>query len=203
MIVSWGGRASRRSLASLVLVCGVMAVTMGPPSAGAASLALTDAQMREALRTGAASLTVESFDAEWRVTGSRGDSVLVVTPFHRLAAAARNAAFKNEEVRPGDVTRMLREQRDRLVVWATLRGERADFARYLRPELSVGDRVIKPAFVQNEHTPAPTGDGGYIARCVWWFPTTDLTGKSRLLLAIRDTDGRETHTFTIDLARMR
>lgn len=207
MIGSWGGRASRRSPASMVAVWSMIAIAAAAASVAAASLTLDEAQTREALRVGAGSVTLgvtlESFRAEWRVTDGKGDTVVVVTPFHRLAMAARNAAFKDEDVGPRDLTKLLRAERDRLEIWATLRGAREDFARRLRPELSAGDRVIKAAFVQNEHTPARSGDGGYVARCVWWFPTKELSGTSRLSLVVRDADGREVNAFTIDLSRMR
>lgn len=171
--------------------------------AGAVSLTLTEAQTQAALRVGARSVTADSFGSEWHVEDGSGDSLDVVTPFHRVALAARHAAFKNEEVKPGDIDRLLREQRDRLVVWATLRGSRRDFARHLKPELAVDSRVVTPSFVQNEHTPAPREDGGFVARCVWTFPTKELTATSRASLIVRDADGRETHAFTIDLATMR
>jgi hypothetical protein len=45
--------------------------------------------------TGARSVANESYDAEWRVKNPAGDTVMVMTPFHRLAAASRNAAFND------------------------------------------------------------------------------------------------------------
>jgi hypothetical protein len=196
-------RGSRRWLVIAPIVAGALAVPgVGAPSL-AASLTLTQAETQAALGVGARSVTKESFGSEWRVDNRAGDSVVVVTPFHRIALAARHAAFKNEEVKPADVTRLLREQRDRLVFWATLKGAREDFARYLEPELVVGDQVVKASFVQNERTPAPREGGGYLARCVWSFPTKDLTGTSKVSLVARDADRREAHAFTVDLGQMR
>jgi hypothetical protein len=38
---------------------------------------------------------------------------------------------------------------------------------------------------------------------VYRFPTKDMTASSRLTLVIRDADGRDVSSFTIDLASMR
>lgn len=169
----------------------------------AASLVLGDAEKRQALAYGARSVNHEQFDAEWRVTNAAGDSVTVLTPFHRLAIAARHAAFKQEPLRASEPDRLLREQKDRLVFVAELRGPREDFARFVAPELELGGRRVKPAFVQNERTPARQEDGRYLARCVWTFPVKEFPGRSRAALVVRDGDGRETGRFTIDLGAMR
>jgi hypothetical protein len=197
--VSGGGWRARRAVAAWLAA----AVLHGGAGASAASFTLTPGETRAALRFGADSVQVEAFDAEWRVDNGRGETVVVLTPFHRLAIAARHAAFKNEEVRPAELDRLLRDQRDRLVLWAYLTGRREDFARGLRPELRLGDRTIKAAFVQNERTPAPASGGGYLARCLYTFPTKELSGASRVVLVVRDADGREAHTFAIDLGAMR
>lgn len=180
----------------------VACVHAGGVAARAAPLTLTPAQRQDAIRFGTRSVMSESFDAEWRVQNAAGETVLVVTPFHRVAIAARHAAFKNEELKPAEIDRVLREQRDRLVVWAHLKGGREDFARGLTPELRVGARVVKPAFVQNERTATPE-DGGYRARCYYAFPARELQAAARMSLVVRDADGRETHTFSIDLGAMR
>ena len=111
-------------------------------------------------------------------------------------------------MKPSEPDRLLREQKYRLVFWVELFGQREDFARRLVPELVVaggsgGDRIVKPAFVQNERTPARREDGGYLARCVYAFPVKDVTGGSRVALVVRDGDGRETRRFAVDLSRMR
>ena len=89
------------------------------------------------------------------------------------------------------------------MIWAHLRGPREDFARFYAPRILFGDREIEPSFVQNERTAVRTDVGAYLARCVYGFPTKELTPKARLLLVVRDADGREVDRFTIDLAAMR
>src|SRR2546422_9769885 len=139
----------------------------------------------------------------WRVANPSGDSVTVVTPFHRIVMAARHAAFKNEPLKPDEPEKLLKSQQDRLVILAQLRGPREDFARFYAPRLLVGDLEIAPAFGQNERTAVRADGGAFLARCVYRFPTKDLTTSSRLLLIIRDADGRDVSSFTIDLASMR
>jgi hypothetical protein len=180
----------------------VLAVA-APTAVAAAAFTLDQEARREALRVGARSVTVDPFDAEWRVAGASGEAVTVITPFHRLVLAARHAAFRNEPLKDNEPEKLLREQRDRLVLWAHLRGPREDFARFYTPRLQLGDREIEPSFVQNERTAARSPDGGYLARCVYGFPIKNMTPKARLLLIVRDADGRDAHRFTIDLASMR
>ncbi|OGL00225.1 MAG: hypothetical protein A3E31_05725 [Candidatus Rokubacteria bacterium RIFCSPHIGHO2_12_FULL_73_22] len=176
---------------------------LGPAPVRAASLAPGAAERAEALRVGARSVTQETFDREWRVRNASGDRLTVITPFHRLVLAARHAAFKNEKLKPGEPDRILREQGERVVIWASLHGPRPDFARYYAPRLVAGDREIEPSFVQNERTAMRQDTGRYLARSVYGFPVRDLDGKSRLELVIRDPDGRDVGRFTIDLAAMR
>ena len=164
-------------------VAALLVLATAAPAA-AASLALSDAQKREAVRVGERSVMQEVFGGEWNVKSGNGESATVVTPFHRLALAGRNAAFDQKDVKPSEVERLLRAQAGRLVFWVTLRGAKEDFARYLVPRLVVGDRDIKATFVQNERTPARQDDGQYLARCVYGFPTRDLTGASRAALEI-------------------
>ena len=132
-----------------------------------------------------------------------GDSLTVITPFHRLVLAARNAAFKNERMKDREPEKLLREQQDRLVIWANLRGPREDFARFFVPRILLGDREIEPSFVQNERTAVRTEDGSYLARCVYGFPVKEIAPKSRVILVVRAPDGRDVSRFTIDLASMR
>jgi hypothetical protein len=178
------------------------ALCLGPTARGA-SFVLTPGEREDALRVGARSVAVETFDAEWRVTNGAGDSVTMLTPFHRLVLAARHAAFRHEPLKPDTPDRLQREQQDRLLLWARLHGPREDFARFYAPRLRVGDREIEPAFVQNERTAARQDDGRYLARCAYAFPTRDLTGTSRVTLIVRDADGRDVSRFTIDLSTMR
>lgn len=185
-----------RALAALLLLA-----TGGP--AAAASLTLSPTDRAEAVRVGQRSVTAEAFDAEWRVVNGSGESVTVLTPFHRVVLAARHAAFQNDPLPSREVDRLLREQRDRLVVWAHLHGRREDFARFYEPRLIVGDREIKAAFVQNERTARQDAGGGFLARCAYGFPTKELAGNARMALVVRNAEGRDVSRFTIDLGKMR
>jgi hypothetical protein len=126
-----------------------------------------------------------------------------MTPFHRLAVAARHAAFKKDSLKPAEVERVLKQDAQRLVVWVHLRGPSEDFARHYVPRLVDGPREIQASFVQNERTAARQDDGGFLARCVYGFPIRDIDARGRLALIIADADGRDLRTFTIDLSTMR
>lgn len=185
-------------------VLALLALAFASPGVvGAAALVLTDREQQQAIEVGERSVTVDAFDAEWRVTGADGATVMVMTPFHRLAIAARHAAFNGKPLKPGEPARILRETRDRLVFWISLRGPSEGFARYYVPRLMVGDREIKASFVQNERTAMRQDDGAYLARCVYGFPTKGVKGGERVALVIGDGDGRDVSRFTIDLALMR
>jgi hypothetical protein len=170
--------------------------------ASAATFTLGESDQRAAIRLGERSTTAEAFDREWRVSQG-GESVTVLTPFHRLAVAARHAAFKNETVKPTEVTRVLKQDSGRLVLLVQLRGKSEDFARYYAPRLWIGTREVKPSFVQNERTAQRQEDGVYVARCVYAFPLRDLNERDRLALRVADGDGRDVSRFTIDLSSMR
>ena len=181
-------------------ICGVLIAT----SAAAASLTLSEPQQAEALRVGQRSVTTESpFDREWRVENPSGERVTVMTPFYRLAMASRNAAFKNEPLKPQDRDKVLQEVRERLVVWVELHGPREDFARYYAPRLLASDREIEPAFVQNERTGLRRANGSFLARSVYAFPNREITGDSKLTLVIKNPEGQLISRFAIDLAKMR
>jgi hypothetical protein len=182
-------------LLALALAC--------PGAAGAATLVLSERQQQEAIQAGERSVNDDAFDAEWRVTGAAGETATVMTPFHRLVIASRHAAFNGKPLKPGEPAKILKENRDRLVFWISLRGASEDFARYYVPRLLVGDREIKASFVQNERTAMRQDDGRYLARCVYGFPTREVKGAERVALVIGDGDGRDVSRFTIDLARMR
>ena len=180
----------------------VILLVLAPLRAEAAAFTLSEAQKQDAMRLGATSISAQDFDAEWRVSKG-GESVTVLTPFHRLAAAARNAAFKNEPLKPTEPDRLLRRDANRLVLWVQLRGRSEGFARFYAPRLAAGTREIKPAFVQNERTAARQEDGTYVARCVYGFPARELTEAATVALVVADGDGREVSRFTIDLSTMR
>jgi hypothetical protein len=186
-----------------------MAAVLGPAllsgigAGAAASLVLGDGEKQRALAYGRQSAHREDFDAEWRVTNAAGDIVVVLTPFHRLAIAARHAAFRDEPLRANEPDRVLRQQKDRLVLAVQLRGRGSEFSRAFVPELHVRDRKVKAAFVQNDHAPQRLPDGSMLARCRYSFPLKELTGTARVVLVVSDPDGREASRFTIDLAAMR
>jgi hypothetical protein len=186
-----------------VLVVGVAAVLIAAGGAAAASFSLDDADRRAALQAGERSTIADGFDREWRVSGEGGENLVVVTPFHRLLLAARNATFKSDTLKPAEIDRVLKQDAQRLIVWVNLRGRSEDFARHYVPRLTDGVREIKATFVQNERTALRQEDGAYVARCVYGFPIRDLNGHGRVELAVADADGRDVSRFTIDLSKMR
>lgn len=184
-------------------VIAMLVLALSPAPVLGAALALDARQQEDAVRVGEKSVTNDAFDAEWRVTNPRGESVSVVTPFHRLVIAGRHAAFNGKPLKPGEPEKLLRENRDRLILLVELRGKSEDFARLYTPRLLVGDREIKAAFVQNERTASRQEDGGYLARCVYGFPSRDLDGRARASLVVADGDGRDVSSFAIELGKMR
>lgn len=187
------------ALATLVIV----AETLAPVATIAASFTLDERRMQEAVEFGERSVTQEAFGDEWRVKNAAGHVAMVMTPFHRLALAARQSAFRKDPLKPRERERILKEQRDRLVFWVQLKGPREDFARFYAPRLVAGARQIEPAFAQNERTPGRGDDGKFVAHCVYAFPTKALTETSTVVLLVRDADGRDVTTFPVDLASMR
>ena len=169
----------------------------------AASFTLGEREIQDAIETGERSVTRESLGDEWRVRNAAGEVVTVMTPFHRLALAARQAAFRKEALSPRDRQRVLKGQHERLVFWVELKGTREDFARFYTPRLVAGARRLEPSFTQNERTPARGDDGRFVARCVYAFPTKAVSPTGKVVLVVRDDDGRDVSTFSIDLASMR
>jgi hypothetical protein len=184
-------------------ILAALAVLAQVATAGAASLALGEGQVQEAVEFGERSITREALGDEWRVRNAAGDLAIVMTPFHRLALAARHAAFRKDPLTPRDRARVLKEQQDRLVFWVELKGPRADFARFYTPRLIAGARNVEPSFTQNERTAARREDGRFLARCLYSFPTRVLSGTSKVVLVVRNGDGRDVTSFSIDLAAMR
>jgi hypothetical protein len=187
-----------------VLPVVVLAGLAGPAAPVAAvSFELTAAQRAEAIELGQRSITRESVGEEWERRTSAGD-ITVMTPFYRLALAARQAAFRQKPLSPRDVERTLRADAGRLVFWVSLPGRRPDFARFYRPELEVAGGSVRPSFVQNERTALPQADGAYLARCVYGFPVGRLPrAAARVVLVVRDEAGTEVARFPLDLAAIR
>jgi hypothetical protein len=188
-----------------VLVVATACWLLAAAPAAAALFTLTEAQQAEAVRVGERSVTTETaFDGEWRIQNATGENLLVITPFYRLALASRNATFKNEPLKPQDKDKMLLQLQDRVMVWVELYGPREDFARYYTPRLVLDDQEIVPVFVQNERTGQRRTNGSFLARSVYAFPRGEIiTGQSKVVLVIRDPDGKLVSRFNIELGRMR
>jgi len=178
-------------------------VSLTASAAHAASFTLDERAMDAAVAVGEGSVSRDTVGDEWRQRNAAGHVLVVMTPFHRIALAARDAAFRKEPLKPRDRQRLVKEQRDRLVLWLELRGTREEFARFYGPRLTAGPRQIEPSFVQNERTPARAEDGTFLAHCVYAFPIKAITGTSKLDLHVVDGDGKEVAAFSIDLASMR
>ena len=188
-------------LAALFLAAGLWLESASPLDA--ALFALTERDRAEAIRLGKRSVVSEDFGAEWTVAGGSGQSVVVMTAFHRLALAARNSAFQNRELKPKDVESLLKETEGTLVFWTRLRGGKVDFARFYAPALMRQQQEIKATFAQNERTAVRDDDGRYTARCMYVFPTEGLDPKGKVLLVVRDPDDKQVARFTVDLSAMR
>ncbi|HEV8458006.1 MAG TPA: hypothetical protein VGR44_06890 [Methylomirabilota bacterium] len=188
--------------AAVLLLAAALALAPAHP-VEAALLVLTERDRSEAIRVGKRSVQAEEFGAEWKVAGVGGQSVVVMTAFHRLALAARNSAFQNRELKPRDIDSLLKEYDGKLIFWATLRGAKADFARFYAPALLVQQEEIRPTFTQNERTAKPDEDGRFTARCIYVFPSEGLDPMAKLLLVVRDPDERQVARFTVDLSAMR
>lgn len=180
-----------------------MGCVLGSAPLGAASFQLTPRQIDEAIMVGQGSVASEAFGSEWLVVNPNDASISVVTPFHRLALAARNAALKDKPLRERDVARALREGRGRLSFWVMLRGPREDFAHRFQPVLTGRGKEIKASFVQNERTARREEDGRYMARCLYSFPVADLDPNGNITLVVRDHEGRNVARFRVNLAAMR
>jgi hypothetical protein len=169
----------------------------------AALFTLAPPDREEAVRVGRRSVTTESWAGEWRVSGGEGQLVTVMTPFHRLALAARNSAFQDKELKPRDVASVLKDQQGKVVLWATLRGATMDFARFYTPALVARQQEIKASFTQNERTALRGEDGRFTARCLYVFPAAGLDPRATVTLLVRDGDEKVVAKFTVDLSTMR
>ena len=164
---------------------------------------LTPPDREEAVRVGRRSVTMENWGGEWRVGDGEGQHVTVMTPFHRLALAARNSAFKDKELKPRDVSSLLKNQQGKVVLSATLRGAKIDFARFYTPALLARQQEIKASFTQNERTALRGEDGQYTARCLYVFPAAGVDPRATVTLLVRDGDEKLVAKFTVDLSTMR
>ena len=181
----------------------VLAAVLVAGTAEAMSFTLDARRLQEATALGERTVTQDEFGGEWRVRNAAGEQILVMTPFHRVALAARQAAFRKGTLKAREAERVAKEHHDRLVLWVDVKGAHPDFARFYSARLLAGDRQVEAAFVQNERTPVRGEDGKFVARCVYTFPVRALTPTSKVMLVVRDTDNRQVTSFTIDLASMR
>ena len=184
-----------------VVVAGLSLICSSPLEA--ASFMLMPRDREDAMRAGRRGMTTEDWAREWQVDGGGGQRLTVMTPFHRLALAARNAAFQDRELRPKEIEALLKEQQGKLVLWATLRGGREDFARFYAPRLVARQREVKASFTQNERTALRGEDGRYTARCLYVFPTEGLDPRDAVTLLVQDAEEKSVARFAIDLAAMR
>jgi len=187
-----------------LLASAIGACLAAAPALDAASFTLTREEREAAIQEGRRSVISPEFGGEWQVGGDGpGQTLAVITPFHRLALAARNSAFKTEALRPRDVETLLKSQEGALTLWATLKGSKADFARLYTPALANGKNEIKPSFTQNEHTARREEDGSYTARCIYVFPTEGLKPGDTLMLIVKDSAEKAVARFALNLAAMR
>ena len=103
-----------------VLAAGLSLICIAPIDA--ALFTLMPGDRDESVRVGRRSVTTEDWGGEWRVDGGAGQFLTVMTPFHRLALAARNSAFQDKELKPREVDSVLKDQQNKVVFFATLRG---------------------------------------------------------------------------------
>ena len=184
-----------------MLAAGLTLICSAPIDAALFTLMPRDRD--EAVRVGRRSVTTEDWGGEWRVDGGAGQFLTVMTPFHRLALAARNSAFQDKELKPREVDSVLKDQENKVVFFATLRGGRVDFARFYTAVLLARPQEIKASFTQNERTALRGEDGQYTARCLYVFPAEGVDPRASLTLLVRDNKEKVVAKFTIDLSTMR
>ena len=98
---------------------------------------------------------------------------------------------------------MLKEQQNTLTLWATLKGDQPDFARFYTPLLVNGRQQIKATFTQNERTARREDDGSYTARCIYVFPVAGVRPDDSVTLFVKNADDKQVAKFTVDLSAMR
>ncbi|HSE94999.1 MAG TPA: hypothetical protein VLD61_03860 [Methylomirabilota bacterium] len=185
------------------LVAVVAVLLLGGWPAAALVPELGDADVQAAVDAGTRGLTQEDFPEEWHLRPT-GAEVVVSTPFSRLALAARQAAQKGEPLTAKQIQEQLERGRGRIQFVVTLVGRTVDFARWYQPLLRVGDREVKPVFVQNERTPLRMEDGRFAARNVYVFPLEGLPPRGTVVVVVTSQlDQKEVWRASLDLAQFR
>lgn len=183
-------------------LCVLLALLPVPVAALIPALAERDVQ--EALEVGRKGIAQEEFGEEWRVALPDGGEIVVTTPFSRLAAAGRQAAFKGEPLSDRQRQEQLDRGKGKLQLLVTMFGRTVDFARWYQPVLRVEGRDVKPTFTQNERTALRLEDGRYAARNIYVFPVEGLPARGTVTLVVRQTvEQREVLRVPLDLSRMR
>jgi hypothetical protein len=196
-IAARGASAGAAALA-LLAVAGI-----APASALESDLAPEG--IRAAIDAGTAAVTREDFEEEWRLPLPDGGEIVVSTPFSRLALAARQAAVKGEPLSDSDRQEQIDRGKGRIQLLVTMLGTQRNFARWYQPVLRVGEREVKPSFVQNERTPLRLDDGRLAARNVYVFPLEELPKKGTVTLIVRGAppDHKEVLRAPIDFGKFR
>jgi hypothetical protein len=193
---------SRRRTAALVALLSWLAAGLGP--AAAFIPVLSDRDIEAARAAGEKAIAQEDFDQEWNLALADGAEIEVTTPFYRVAAAARKAAFKNEPLADKDRQEAIDRGKGRIQLKATMYGTAVDFARWYDPVLMAGKQEIKPTFVQNERTALKLPDGRWAARNIYWFPVEGLPDKGAVTLVVRHRiTKQQVWQAPIDLSKMR
>ena len=193
---------SRRGLVAVAALLGGLAA--GPAPAVAFVPVLSDKDIAAAIDAGEKAIAQDDFDEEWRVPPAECAEIEVTTPFYRVAAAARKAAFKNEPLGDKDRQEAIDRGKNRIQFKATMSGKAVDFARWYDPVLVAGKQEIKLAFVQNERTALRVEDGRYAARNIYVFPIEGLPAQGTVTLVVRHRiDKKEVCRGSIDLSKMR
>ncbi len=165
---------------------------------------LGDRDVQAALEAGQKGIAQEDFGEEWRVGLPEGGEIVVTTPFSRLAAAARQAAFKGEPLSDRQRQEQIDRGKGKIQLLVTMFGRAVDFARWYVPVLRVDGREVKATFTQNERTALRLEDGRYAARNVYVFSLEGLPPRGTVTLVVRHAvEQREVLRAALDLGRMR
>lgn len=197
-------RGHRRALVALALAASLGYGLPGPASALVGDL--SEQGIREAIEVGIASITQDDFAEEWQLRLPGGEEVVVITPFSRLALAARHATMKGEPLSEKQQKEQIDRSKGRIQLLVTMHGgPDRSFARFYQPVLVVDGREVKASFVQNERTPLVQDDGRLAARNVYVFPLEGLPMNGAVTLVVRGAppDQKEVLRAKIDLGKFR